>query len=162
VIVPRVSRVDKLLENFEPIHGVLLYEGEDIDPSLYENESSSLSPQELEEIKKIHASDIALDKEKDSIELKLYIERNIPYLGICRGSQILNVACGGTPYQDIEMEISKECPDGHNVTHINYCERCFCNGATWRAEGDHDMDLNLKEREPNPEFNQGPKIRPKG
>ena len=41
-------------------------------------------------------------------------------LGICRGSQILNVACGGTFSQDIGMEISKECPDGHNVTHINY------------------------------------------
>ena len=82
VIVPRVSGVDKLLENFEPIHGVLLCEGEDIDPSLCENESSSVSPQELEEIKKIHACDIALDKEKDSIELKLVklcIERYIPW-----------------------------------------------------------------------------------
>ena len=95
--------------------------------STHENESSSLSPQELEEIKKIHASDIALDNEKDSIELKLVelcIERNIPYLGICRGSQILNVVCGGTLYQDIEMEISKECHDGHNVTHINYEDYC--------------------------------------
>uniref|UniRef100_A0A2N9H1T0 Uncharacterized protein n=1 Tax=Fagus sylvatica TaxID=28930 RepID=A0A2N9H1T0_FAGSY len=24
------------------------------------------------------------------------------------------------------------------------CEGCFCDGATWRAEGDHDMDLNPK------------------
>ncbi|OMO80299.1 Peptidase C26 [Corchorus capsularis] len=98
VIVPRVSGVDNLLESFEPIHGVLLCEGEDIDPSLYEAETSTLSSEELEEIKKIHAGDTANDKEKDSIELKLVklcLERNIPYLGICRGSQILNVACGG-------------------------------------------------------------------
>lgn len=123
VIVPRVSGVDKLLESFEPIHGVLLCEGEDIDPSLYENETSSLSSEELEEIKKSHASDTAIDKEKDLIELKLVkicLEMNIPYLGICRGSQILNVACGGTLYQDIDTEISKEFPDGHNVSHINY------------------------------------------
>lgn len=32
VIVPRVAGVDKLLESFKPIHGVLLCEGEDIDP----------------------------------------------------------------------------------------------------------------------------------
>ena len=99
MIVPRVSGVDKLLESFEPIQVVLLCEGEDIDPSLYEKETSSLSSEELEEIKKSHASDTATDKEKDLIELKLVkicLERNIPYLGICRGSQILNVACGGT------------------------------------------------------------------
>lgn len=81
VIVPRESGVEKLLESFEPIHGVLLCEGEDIDPSLYENKTSSLLSEELEEIKKIHASDTAIDKEKDLIELKLVkicLERNIP------------------------------------------------------------------------------------
>jgi hypothetical protein len=25
------------------------------------------------------------------------------------------------------------------------CERCFCYGATWRAEGDHYVGLSLKE-----------------
>lgn len=91
VIVPRVAGVHKLLESFKPIHGVLLCEGEDIDPSLYESEISSLSPQELDEIRKTHASDTAIDKEKDSIEFalaKLCLEQNIPYLGICRGSQV--------------------------------------------------------------------------
>ncbi|XP_062107423.1 putative glutamine amidotransferase GAT1_2.1 [Humulus lupulus] len=132
VIIPRVSGVHTLLRSFEPIHGVLLCEGEDIDPSLYQGELdqvSDLSPQELEEIKKLHASDTAIDREKDSIELslaKLCLERNIPYLGICRGSQVLNVACGGTLYQDIEKELSKKVnKEGENnndskVMHIDY------------------------------------------
>lgn len=110
-----------LLESFEPIHGVLLGEGEDIDPSLYEAEVSGLSPEELEEIRRLHTSDTAIDKEKDSIELslaKLCLERNIPYLGICRGSQVLNVACGGTLYQDVEKELSKNCTE--RVRHMNY------------------------------------------
>ncbi|XP_015162736.1 uncharacterized protein [Solanum tuberosum] len=111
VIVPRVSGVHMLLESFQPIHGVLLCEGEDIDPSLYDSdELSGLSQEELEEIKKLHSSDTTIDREKDSIELalaKLCLERNIPYLGICRGSQVLNVACGGTLYQDLEKELSK-------------------------------------------------------
>ncbi|KAJ7943113.1 Class I glutamine amidotransferase-like superfamily protein [Quillaja saponaria] len=125
VIVPRVSGLDTLLESFEPIHGVLLCEGEDIDPSLYDAELSGFSPEELEEIRKLHASDTAIDKEKDSIELrlaKLCLERNIPYLGICRGSQILNVACGGTLYQDAEKELSNKWSESENqrVAHINY------------------------------------------
>ena len=126
MIVPRVSGVHTLLSSFEPIHGVLLCEGEDIDPSLYVGEAdqvSGLSPQELEEIKRLHASDTAIDREKDSIELslaKLCLERNIPYLGICRGSQVLNVACGGTLYQDIEKELSKKGKEGERVKHIDY------------------------------------------
>ncbi|KAL1323144.1 hypothetical protein HN51_068200 [Arachis hypogaea] len=123
VIVPRVSGVHTLLESFEPIHGVLLCEGEDIDPSWYEQDTTDLSQQELEEIRRIHASDTAIDKEKDSIELslaKLCLERNIPYLGICRGSQVLNVACGGTLYQDIGKELSKNVPLEQRVIHMNY------------------------------------------
>ncbi|KAK6931543.1 Peptidase C26, partial [Dillenia turbinata] len=124
VIVPRVNGVHMLLESFEPIHGVLLCEGEDIDPSHYESELAGFSPEELEEIRQLHASDTAIDREKDSIELrlaKLCLERNIPYLGICRGSQVLNVACGGTLYHDIEKELSKQpCKEYIRVEHMNY------------------------------------------
>ncbi|KAL0296700.1 UNVERIFIED_CONTAM: putative glutamine amidotransferase GAT1 [Sesamum radiatum] len=124
IIVPRVSGVHMLLDSFEPIHGVLLCEGEDIDPSLYDAELTGLSEEEIEDIRKLHASDTAIDREKDSIELrlaKLCLERNIPYLGICRGSQILNVACGGTLYQDIETELSMKCTaEEKKVVHMNY------------------------------------------
>ncbi|XP_061975174.1 putative glutamine amidotransferase GAT1_2.1 [Populus nigra] len=123
VIVPRVSGVHMLLESFEPIHGVLLCEGEDIDPSHYDAELSVFSPEELEEIRKVHVSDTSIDREKDTIELrlaKLCLERNIPYLGICRGSQVLNVACGGTLYQDVEKELSKKVPEEQRVVHMDY------------------------------------------
>ncbi|BBM97289.1 putative glutamine amidotransferase [Marchantia polymorpha subsp. ruderalis] len=121
VIVPRVSGLHSLLDSFEPIHGVLLCEGEDIDPSLYESDLSHLSPEEIAKIKKAHSSDTQIDKDKDSIELQLArrcLERNIPYLGICRGSQVLNVACGGSLYQDVETELSSK--NGVEVHHINY------------------------------------------
>nr|CAB3472288.1 unnamed protein product [Digitaria exilis] len=127
VIVPRVSGVHTLLDSFEPIHGVLLCEGEDIDPSLYEPTSTdadagggALSPEQLEAVRRLHPSDAAIDHEKDSIELRLArrcLERNIPYLGICRGSQVLNVACGGTLYQDVDHELSSSATA---VQHINY------------------------------------------
>ncbi|XP_022894269.1 putative glutamine amidotransferase GAT1_2.1 [Olea europaea var. sylvestris] len=123
VIVPRVTGVHMLLDSFEPIHGVLLCEGEDIDPSLYEAEASNLSAEELEEIRRLHASDTAIDTEKDTIEMrlaKLCLERNIPYLGICRGSQVLNVACGGTLYQDLGKELTDKLPLNERVVHMDY------------------------------------------
>ncbi|GKU90276.1 hypothetical protein SLEP1_g4286 [Rubroshorea leprosula] len=124
VIVPRVSGVHMLLQSFEPVHGVLLCEGEDVDPSHYDAQFSVFTPEELEEVRKIHASDTAIDREKDTIELrlaKLCLERNIPYLGICRGSQVLNVASGGTLYQDVEKELMKKSGDGFKrVVHMDY------------------------------------------
>ncbi|KAJ4915839.1 Class I glutamine amidotransferase-like superfamily protein [Raphanus sativus] len=121
VIVPRVSGIHSMLKSFEPIHGVLLCEGEDVDPSLYaddaEEQQQGLSQEDIDEIRTLHASDTAIDREKDSIELtlaKLCLERNIPFLGICRGSQILNVAAGGTLYQDIDKELGTE------TKHIDY------------------------------------------
>nr|ABK26991.1 unknown [Picea sitchensis] len=121
VIVPRVPGVELMLESFEPIHGVLLCEGEDVDPSLYDNELWGFSSEELEEIMRLHSSDTTIDRSKDSIEMQLArrcVERNIPYLGICRGSQVLNVACGGTLYQDVETELFKQ--SGVKVSHLNY------------------------------------------
>ncbi|XP_062193184.1 putative glutamine amidotransferase GAT1_2.1 [Phragmites australis] len=120
VIVPRVSGVHTLLESFEPIHGVLLCEGEDINPSLYDVDAGALSSEQLEAVRRLHPSDAAIDHEKDSIEIRLArrcLERNIPFLGICRGSQVLNVACGGSLYQDVEHELGPECA---TVRHINY------------------------------------------
>lgn len=120
MIVPRVAGVHTLLESFEPIHGVLLCEGEDIDPSHYDA-AAGLSPQDLDEIRRLHPGEAAVDEEKDSIELalaNLCLHRKIPYLGICRGSQILNVACGGTLYQDIGKELHST--SAAVVVHMNY------------------------------------------
>ncbi|KAG8053512.1 hypothetical protein GUJ93_ZPchr0001g30934 [Zizania palustris] len=121
IIVPRVDGVHKLLDSFEPIHGVLLCEGEDIDPSLYGHDAGgALSAEQMDAVRSLHPSDAAIDHEKDSIELRLArrcIERNIPFLGICRGSQVLNVACGGSLYQDVDHELA---PSSAAVRHINY------------------------------------------
>uniref|UniRef100_A0A0E0JDU1 Uncharacterized protein n=1 Tax=Oryza punctata TaxID=4537 RepID=A0A0E0JDU1_ORYPU len=127
VIVPRVAGVHTMLDSFEPIHGVLLCEGEDVDPSLYGggDAGSGLSAEQLDAVRSLHPSDAAIDHEKDSIELRLArrcLERNIPFLGICRGSQVLNVACGGTLYQDVDHELPAPPPASAAaaVRHINY------------------------------------------
>lgn len=72
------------------IDGLLLTGGGDIDPTLYGEEPhlklGSVSPQR-------DCAEIALVKEMFRLDK--------PILGICRGLQILNVACGGRMYQDI-------------------------------------------------------------
>ncbi|CAM0875656.1 unnamed protein product [Alopecurus aequalis] len=122
VIVPRVAGVHAMLDSFEPIHGVLLCE--DIDPSLYGGDDA-LTPEQLEEVRRLHPSDAAVDHEKDSIELLLArrcLERRIPFLGICRGSQVLNVACGGSLYQDVDHELPSRAAADAAVVHMDYAD----------------------------------------
>lgn len=75
------------------LDGLLLSGGIDIDPALYGEAPHPLCEQP--------------DKELDDIELKLAnwaLQEDIPTLGVCRGMQILNVALGGTLYQDIHAQ----------------------------------------------------------
>ncbi|WP_068983041.1 gamma-glutamyl-gamma-aminobutyrate hydrolase family protein [Lysinibacillus xylanilyticus] len=73
--------------------GLLLSGGYDVHPFLFGAEPTP-------KLGKVHP-------ERDSVELAL-IEaafiRQMPIFGICRGMQILNVALGGTVYQDIDSE----------------------------------------------------------
>jgi putative glutamine amidotransferase len=73
--------------------GLLLTGGEDIDPAHYgEPPSPALG---------------AVDRERDRFELALFAAaraRGLPVLGICRGIQLVNVAMGGTLFQDLPSE----------------------------------------------------------
>ncbi len=85
------GRIDTLLER---VDGVLFHGGGDLDPRLYGQEASA------EQLYGIVA-------EHDAVELAVMraaIARDAPVLGLCRGLQVLNVACGGTLQQDIGTE----------------------------------------------------------
>lgn len=72
------------------IDGLLLPGGGDIDPELYGEEQ--------------HYKTKYVNRERDEFEISLFnhaLENDIPVLGICRGIQIMNVALGGSLYQDI-------------------------------------------------------------
>jgi putative glutamine amidotransferase len=77
--------------------GLLLTGGEDVDPEHYrEAPSPKLG---------------TVDRERDQFELALFAaarERGLPVLGICRGIQLINVALGGTLYQDLPSERASE------------------------------------------------------
>jgi putative glutamine amidotransferase len=75
--------------------GLLLSGGEDVAPSRYGE-----SP---------HATVVDVDSQRDEFEVALVREareRDLPILAICRGVQVLNVACGGTLIQDIPSQVT--------------------------------------------------------
>ena len=96
LIVPSTEGVLRLLPQYrERMNGLLLVEGEDIEPKRYRAEKSN-----YRYLEKTHPL-------KDEIELRLLryaLRRRIPILGICRGNQLLNVACGGTLFGDVRKE----------------------------------------------------------
>ena len=70
--------------------GLLLSGGVDLDPALYGEEI-------LNDTVQIH-------RERDDFELSLFrsfFDAGKPIFGICRGCQLINVALGGTLYQDL-------------------------------------------------------------
>ena len=96
VVVPVVEGALKCLAQYAAgMRGLLLVEGEDIEPSHYE-----AVPANLRYLEKTHPL-------KDEIEVRLLrhaLRKRIPILSICRGSQLLNVVCGGTLFGDVRKE----------------------------------------------------------
>jgi len=81
---------DSILDGLD---GLLLSGGKDIDPALY--------GQPL-----LEGLGVEIEPARDALEIPLArraLERDLPVLGICRGVQVLNVAAGGTLYQDITL-----------------------------------------------------------
>lgn len=75
--------------------GLILCGGNDINPVYYNEEINGA---------------VNIDHERDQVEFKLlqaFLDAGKPVLGICRGSQLLNIAFGGTMCQDLEK------PHGH-------------------------------------------------
>ncbi len=95
VILPTLAVGESMHEYFERIDGLLLSGGIDMDPLLYGEEP--------------HLQMGGIDVLRDQLEMALTrgsVERSLPIFAICRGIQVLNVALGGTLYQDISQHDS--------------------------------------------------------
>ncbi|HVB86575.1 MAG TPA: gamma-glutamyl-gamma-aminobutyrate hydrolase family protein [Candidatus Dormibacteraeota bacterium] len=96
LIVPIIEGVRACLpEYMRQMDGLLLVEGEDIEPKRY-----AAQKENFRYLEKTHPL-------KDEVELRLLrhaLRNKIPVLGICRGSQLINVACGGVLYGDVKKE----------------------------------------------------------
>jgi putative glutamine amidotransferase len=84
---------DTLREIYDRLDGILIPGGVDMDPVTYGE-----AP---------HEKLGRVDPARDRTELMLAgwaVEDKKPLLGLCRGLQVINVACGGTLFQDIEAQ----------------------------------------------------------
>jgi gamma-glutamyl-gamma-aminobutyrate hydrolase PuuD len=106
VMVPVVEGTLPCLPQYrEQMRGLLLVEGEDVEPGRYKAQKEN-----IEHLEKTHPL-------KDEIEIRLIrfaFRHRLPVLGICRGSQLMNVVCGGTLFGDVQKE--KE----SRLKHIDY------------------------------------------
>ena len=103
-IIPAITDGAMLRDMVKDLDGLVMTGGEDIDPLYYKEEQS--------------AEVTVVDSIRDTYDLmliKLATDRNVPVLAICRGEQIVNVAFGGSLYQDIPSQI-KESKLNHNQT----------------------------------------------
>jgi putative glutamine amidotransferase len=104
VLPPCVSDLEALMARLD---GVCLSGGPDLDPQAYG-------------ARERHAELGPTEPSLDAFELDLAraaLERGMPLLGICRGSQALNVACGGTLHQHLSghRQVEPGCQATHEV-----------------------------------------------
>ena len=93
------------------VGGLLLTGGDDVAPSRYGETA--------------HATVVEAETGRDEFEIALIKaarEKRLPIFAICRGVQVLNVACGGTLVQDIPSQVagalahSLACPPNQSYT----------------------------------------------
>jgi putative glutamine amidotransferase len=87
LVPPSMEAIDETLDRLD---GLLFSGGSDLDPELYGQEA--------------HAETDGIVPERDRAELALLcaaLERDMPVLAVCRGSQVLNVALGGDLVQHL-------------------------------------------------------------
>lgn len=73
------------------------------------------------------------DRVRDMYELELlheFVEAGKPVLGICRGCQLINVAFGGTLYQDIASDVPSAIAHVNDLYDSNYHELSFPPGSS--------------------------------
>ena len=107
VLIPIASSRMATQEVFERLDGILFSGGNDLEPGLYNQETT-------------HA--LAIDAPRDTHEvelMKMALAAHKPVLAICRGMQLLNVVRGGSLYQDIVKEVpGAKNHDGHHKDQV--------------------------------------------
>ena len=94
LVPPGTDAIDETLDRLD---GLLFSGGSDLDPELYGQEA--------------HRETNGIVPERDRAEIALLraaLERDMPVLAVCRGSQVLNVALGGDLVQHLPDLIGDE------------------------------------------------------
>ena len=122
LLISPFTPLEDAYELLEESSGLFLMGGDDINASFY-------GEQNHEENKTVIA-------ERDILELNLVrraLEKKIPVLGICRGAQVMAVACEGKLYQhlpDVSDNMVHAAPEG------------FSNYHNWISTVEHEISID--------------------
>ena len=99
IVIPYTDNEETLMKYAELCDGFLFSGGCDIEPSRFGEQTKETCGN--------------IQKRRDYLEFTIFrmvFEKKKPIMAICRGIQVINVALGGTLYQDIPTEIPSEIP----------------------------------------------------
>src|ERR671914_2267317 len=107
------------------LDGLLLSGGSDLDPGYYDE---------------VPAPELGITlPERDAFEMalvRLALRRGMPVFGICRGMQVLNVALGGTLYQDLPSQLG-----GAALEHWQRAPKCHSAHEVRVREGSYIAEV---------------------
>lgn len=122
-ILATYTSLENVEEYIDFCDGILLSGGGDVNSEILKIEKNKLN------------DNVPLIRDEFEIEIiKRAIEKDIPMLCICRGIQILNVACGGTLVQHI---------NGHSGNKIDYHHKIIIKKESRLFESVQDVVLDV-------------------
>lgn len=118
MVIPPSEETDTIASMLDSLDGILLSGGADINPLFMKEDP----------INELHNINPYRDRQELLI-VKMAADRQIPILGICRGVQIMNVALGGTLYQDIYSQA-----EGKLIKHSQDLDRAYASHLVYIDE----------------------------
>lgn len=144
--LPTLRKRPPLRDLVEQLDGLVLQGGADVSPRFYGAQPCTECGE--------------CDSIRDEYELELlrgFVEAGKPVLGICRGMQLINVAYGGTLYQDLQadgatqaLHVRREIYDEHvhglRLAPGSALARCYGDRATARVNSIHHQGVKALGR----------------
>lgn len=111
IIIPNIPDPNKISSLVNCIDGLVLSGGEDLSPELYGEKLEIVYDNKTDMLGKPYSRPPFNQptERRDKTEIFLYKyakKRNLPIIGICRGMQLINVAEGGSLYQELPPDLS--------------------------------------------------------
>lgn len=133
VVIPVLQDIEDINRYIDIIDGIIFTGGEDVS-SLY------FSEEPIREVSHI-------DRDRDKMELELFKEaydRDMPILGICRGVQLINIALGGSLYQDIYKAVPEAIGHtcGHNIQEGHHTIEVDRDSILYEVYGEEKLLVN--------------------
>lgn len=140
LLIPSSLANDELDELLPRLDGILFTGGYDIDPSLYGNPP--------------HPKVERVDADRDRVEIHLVqavTQSGKPFLGTCRGIQVINVALGGNLYEHLPEQLPGEAHHDNRDLPRNY----LAHGVEIQPDSCLNQIIGLKQIQVNSLHHQG-------